>query len=69
MDRIVAFLVGFGRFWYGFIVGDDWTVAATIWVGLVLTGMLNANRIQAWWLVPALVIVATGISLRRARKV
>jgi hypothetical protein len=23
-------LVAFGKFWYGFIIGDDWTVAAAV---------------------------------------
>jgi len=66
MEQIWSWLYAFGRFWYRFIVGDDWTLAATVAVGLVLTAVLNARGIVAWWLVPALVIVAVGISLRRA---
>ena len=66
MERIWSWLYAFGRFWYGFIIGEDWTLAATVAVGLVLTAVVNARGIVAWWLVPALVIVAVGISLRRA---
>ena len=32
--RVLFWLVGFGRFWYHFIIGDDWTVAAALAVGL-----------------------------------
>jgi hypothetical protein len=66
MKVLWSWVVGFGRFWYRFIVGDDWTVAAAVAAGLVLTALLNAQGIPAWWLVPSIVIVMVGISLRRA---
>jgi hypothetical protein len=68
MERIWSWLSAFGGFWYGFIFGDDWTLAATAAVGLLLTAVLNARGFVAWWLVPVLVIVAVGISLRRASR-
>jgi hypothetical protein len=68
MERIWSWVVAFGRFWYGFIIGDDWTLAATVAVGLVLTAVATAQGIVAWWLVPLLVIIAVGISLRRASR-
>jgi uncharacterized membrane protein len=58
--------VGVGRFLYRFIVGDDWTVAVVMLLALAATGVLVAHRISAWWLVPPLAIVTTGISLRRS---
>lgn len=69
MRLLMLWIVAFGRFWYGFIIGDDWTLAATVAVGLVVTALLKANGITAWWLVPALVIVMVGVSLRRASRV
>jgi hypothetical protein len=66
MKVLWSWVVGFGRFWYRFIVGDDWTVAAAVAAGLVLTAVLNARGVPAWWLVPGIVIVVVGISLRRA---
>jgi len=62
-------VIGFGRFWYQFIIGDDWTMAVAVAVGLVLTAVLNANHILAWWLIPLTVVTMLGISLRRASKV
>jgi len=58
--------VAFGSFWYRFIVGDDWTVAAAVAAGLLATGFLNARAVPAWWLIPALVVVMVVVSLRRA---
>jgi hypothetical protein len=31
----MRYVIGFGRFWYDFIVGDDWRIA--VGVGAVLT--------------------------------
>ena len=66
MKLIWSWLSAFGRFWYRFIVGDDWTVAATVAVALAMTALLNAQSVPAWWLVPIVVVVIVGVSLRRA---
>jgi len=63
-----SWIVAIGRFLYNFIVGDDWTMAAAVAVGLVLSAILNANHIAAWWLIPVIVILMLGISLRRASR-
>jgi len=36
-------LRSFGAFWYDFIVGDDWHVAALVVAGLALTAMANCG--------------------------
>ena len=66
MKLIWSSAAAFGRFWYRFVVGDDWTVAAAVVAGLLVTAFLNANAIPAWWLVPILVVVTVAVSLRRA---
>lgn len=66
MRTVASAAIGVARFLYRFVVGDDWTVAVVILLGLAATGILAANRIPAWWLVPLLAIVMTGVSLRRA---
>jgi len=66
VNRILSWPIAFGRFWYHFIIGDDWTVAAAVAAGLVLTGLLNAAHIAAWWLMPVVVVAMLGLSLRRA---
>ena len=56
-----------GAFWYDFIVGDDWRVAAVVVVALAATAVLfRAAGVNAWWLLPACVFAALGWSLRRA---
>jgi hypothetical protein len=65
MTVILRSLKGFGRFWYGFIIGDDWTVAATVAVALVVTWLLHTAAVAAWWLPPLAAVAVVGVSLRR----
>lgn len=40
----MRFLVAFGRFWYDFIVGDDWKISVGVVLALaVLVGALRAR--------------------------
>ena len=57
---------GFGRFWWDFVVGDDWRVAAGVLVALVATKLLTVEGVNAWWLLPVAVLIVLGGSLRRA---
>jgi hypothetical protein len=61
---ILRWLAGFGRFWYDFIIGDDWTVAATVATALVATWLLHLAGFDAWWLLPLAVVIEVGLSLR-----
>ena len=66
MPPPLSWIVAAARFLYHFIVGDDWTMAVAVFAGLVLSAILNANHLVAWWLMPVIVVVMLGISLRRA---
>ena len=60
-------LKAFGAFWYDFIVGDDWRVAALVVAGLALTAILtHVAKVNAWWLLPVVAIAALAWSLHRA---
>jgi hypothetical protein len=59
-------LRGFGAFWWDFIVGDDWRIAAGVIVALAATAGLAAAGIAAWWLLPLVVALVLVLSLRRA---
>ena len=61
-------LRAFGRFWWDFIVGDDWLVAAAVGVGLAVTGLLTGLGVDAWWFLPVVVALALAGSLRRATR-
>jgi hypothetical protein len=63
-------LKAFGAFWYDFIVGDDWLVAALVVIGLAATALLaHAAKVNAWWLLPVVAVAALAWSLHRATDV
>jgi hypothetical protein len=64
----VTRLRGFGRFWYDFIVGDDWIVAAWVVVVIASTAIM-ARRLDVWPFVPVAVAAALVHSLWRATRV
>jgi hypothetical protein len=59
-------LAAFGRFWWDFVIGDDWLVAVLVVVGISATAILAAANIAAWWLLPVAVPGILWLSLRRA---
>ena len=61
-------LKSFGAFWYDFVIGDDWLVAAGVVISLALTYALSQNGVPAWWLVPLFVVLLLPISLWRATR-
>jgi hypothetical protein len=67
MMRAVSWLLSFGRFWYRFIIGDDWTVAASLAIGLAVTALLHTAGFPAWWVIPLVVIVMLRVSVQRSR--
>ena len=59
-------LAAFGRFWWDFVIGDDWLVAVLVVAAIGATAILAAAGIAAWWLVPVAVPAILWLSLRRA---
>jgi hypothetical protein len=67
MTRLAGAARGFGAFWWDFIVGDDWLIAAGIVIALAATAAVAHNTaVAVWWLVPVAVPVVFGFSLWRA---
>ena len=64
MERIWSWVAAFGRFWYDFIIGDDWVGAAGVLVLIAGTWALVAGGVTAYWFGPV-VITATGAVLVR----
>jgi hypothetical protein len=63
----MRFLVGFGRFWYDFVVGDDWRIAAGVLFVLALgavlaaTGAISDDVLAP--LVGAAIVTVVGVSV------
>lgn len=58
----------FGAFWYDFVVGDDWQVAAGVVVALAVTVALHHASVSAWWVVPVAVVLLLPYTLWRAAR-
>ena len=64
----MRYVVAFVRFWWDFIVGDDWRVAAGLLVAFVLTWVLAHHEVAAWWVLPlAVALLLVGSVAREAR--
>ena len=59
-------LAAFGRFWWEFVIGDDWLVAVLVAIAIGATAVLAAASVAAWWLLPLAAPVVLWLSLRRA---
>jgi hypothetical protein len=62
MSRIRAF----SRFWWDFVVGDDWRAAVGVVLAIAMTALLVALGVNAWWFMPPAIAVVVALSLRRA---
>ena len=62
----MTWLSRFGRFWWDFVVGDDWLVAVLVVIAIGATAALATTRVAVWWLLPLAVPLVLWLSLRRA---
>jgi hypothetical protein len=58
----------FAKFWWDFIVGDDWRVAVGIVLAFGVTALLETTSIPAWWVLPLGVAAVLWLSLRRVAR-
>jgi uncharacterized membrane protein len=61
----VRLIGGFLFFWYDFIIGDDWRVAAGVVLGFFAT---HAIGMSGWWMMPAIVALMLGYTLHEATR-
>jgi apolipoprotein N-acyltransferase len=61
----VKFLRGFAKFWYDFIVGDDWRLAICVIVMVSVVTLLAHHGRNWWWLLPIAVAALLGVSVTR----
>ncbi len=62
----MSYVAAFARFWWDFVVGDDWRVAAGLVLALGVTALVAHDDVSAWWLMPVAVVGLLTFSIRRA---
>ena len=62
---LVRWVGGFLFFWYDFIIGDDWRVAAGVVLGFFATHAFGST---GWWLMPAVVAFMLVYTLHEATR-
>jgi hypothetical protein len=65
---MIARLASFGRFWWDFVVGEDWRASLQIGVAIAATAVIAASGVSAWWVLPPAVIAVLYMSLLRATR-
>ena len=58
-------LKGFAKFWYDFIVGDDWRLALAVVIVVVAVVALANRSADWWWLLPTAVAALLAWSVVR----
>jgi hypothetical protein len=61
-------IIAFGRFWYDFVIGDDWRIAVGVAFAFAITYAVSRSASPAWWIVPAAVPVLLACSVWRAAR-
>lgn len=62
----MTWIRNFGRFWYDFIIGDDWTIALGVVVAVGLTAVAARAGLAAWVILPVTVTAGLIWSVARA---
>jgi hypothetical protein len=63
MGRIKRAAIAFGAFWWDFIVGEDWRIAAGVILALAATAALATSTVPVWWVLPVAVVGTMTLSL------
>lgn len=64
----MRYVGAFFRFWYDFIVGDDWTVAASVVASLGIAALLVQRHAPAWLWLPLAAAAALAASAWRGAR-
>jgi hypothetical protein len=61
-------LATFGRFWYDFIIGDDWRLAVGVVATIIVVFVAAHNGVDSWWLLPVAVATLLTVSVSHATR-
>ena len=59
----MKWLAQFGRFWYDFLVGDDWRLAVGVVITISGVFVVAHHGVNWWWLLPIAVALILVISV------
>jgi len=62
----IKYVIALVRFWYDFVIGDDWQIAVAVVGAMGVVGLLAYDDLNAWWLLPLAVFAVLNLSLWRA---
>jgi hypothetical protein len=65
---VIARLKAFGAFWYDFVIGDDWVLAAGVVLALAVTALVASFSATGWWIVPAAIVILLPLSIWRGTR-
>jgi hypothetical protein len=64
----MKWIMQFGKFWYDFIIGEDWRIAAGVVVTVAGVFIAAHHGLNWWWLLPLavalLLVVSVGNEMR-----
>jgi hypothetical protein len=59
----MKWLAQFGKFWYDFLIGDDWRLAVGVVITISGVFFVSHHGANAWWLLPLAVALLLVISV------
>jgi hypothetical protein len=62
----MTYVKSFGRFWYDFIVGDDWRIAVGIALIMIGAWIAETAGLPVWWLFPIAIAGLLYVTVKRA---
>jgi len=63
VSTVGRWIVGFAKFWYDFIIGDDWRLAAGVVATVIAVVIADHQGANWWWLLPLCVAALLTISV------
>ncbi len=60
----MKWLAQFGKFWYDFIIGDDWRIAVGVVTTTTAVYVAAHHGANWWWLLPFAVAGLLAVSVR-----
>jgi len=64
----MVYVRNFLRFWYDFIVGDDWVIAVGIAATMVAAWLLEESSFPSWWLFVLAIVGLLFVTVKRAAR-